>query len=130
MLQRFIELGEGYSDLYELIEIAKSNQNRLHYLIRLDSTIDGQKVTSLVVALKPVEPGNYMPLYICREGIPQPEWKENKRFTLFETISNELNQEIVQLEVKPSTSFNEKTLYYQYIIGVLRMNHFIPPLKF
>lgn len=26
MIQRFIELGEGYSDLYELLEIAKSNQ--------------------------------------------------------------------------------------------------------
>ncbi|WP_216830893.1 DUF7147 family protein [Alkalihalobacterium elongatum] len=130
MLQRFIELGEGYSDLYELMEIAKSNHHRIHHLIRLDTTIDEKKMTSLVVVLKPVNPGNYMPLYICREGIPQPEWKENKRFSLFEKLALNLNQDIFQLEVKPSNIFNEKQLFYQYLIGVLRLNHFIPELKF
>ncbi|MFV8827032.1 DUF7147 family protein [Alkalihalobacterium sp. APHAB7] len=130
MLQRFIELGEGYSDLYELMEIAKSNHHRIHHLVRLNTTTNNRKMTSLVVVLKPIEPGNYMPLYICREGIPQPEWKENKRFSLFQSLANELNQEIFQLEVKPSDIFNEKQLYYQYLIGVLRLNHFIPELKF
>ncbi|MED4312684.1 methylthioribose kinase, partial [Heyndrickxia coagulans] len=30
MQQRFIELGNGYTDLFELIELAKANRHRLH----------------------------------------------------------------------------------------------------
>ena len=33
MNQRFIELGPGYSDLYELLELAKANQYRMHYFL-------------------------------------------------------------------------------------------------
>lgn len=122
--QRFIELGEGYSDLYELIEIANTNRHRLESLLTLETTINNKKVTSAVVILKPVEPSNFQPLYICLEGIP----KESKRLQLFEAMASELNIEVFKLEVKPSKTFNEKELYYQYIIGVLRMNRMIKPL--
>jgi hypothetical protein len=124
MIQRFIEIGEGYSDLYELIEIAKTNNTRVEALLSLETMINNKKVTSAVVILKPVEPSNFQPFYICLEGIP----KGSKRWQLFETLSNELNKEIFKLEVKQSRTFNEKELYYQYIIGVLRMNKMIKSL--
>ncbi|GAA3323027.1 hypothetical protein GCM10020331_045250 [Ectobacillus funiculus] len=38
MIQRFIELGEGYSDLYELLEIAKANRHRLAHMLAFHTT--------------------------------------------------------------------------------------------
>ncbi|MED3574375.1 DUF7147 family protein [Cytobacillus praedii] len=129
MIQRFIEIGEGYSDIYELIEIAKANPSRLSHMMAFHTSINNKEVTSLVVVLKPTNPGNFQPLYICREGIPNPNVTPNKRFDLFAEAAGELQKTVIQLDIKPSTSFAEKELFYQYIIGILRLNHYIPPLQ-
>ncbi len=129
MIQRFIELGEGYSDIYELLEIAKANKHRLMHFMALHTEINKRSVTTLIVVLKPTDPGNFQPLYVCREGIPNPHVTKNKRFELFEKLAIEYRKEIIQFEVKPSTDFSEKELFYQYIIGILRLNHYIAPLQ-
>lgn len=129
MIQRFIEIGEGYSDIYELIEIAKANKHRLLHLMAFHTYINGKAVTSLVVVLKPTNPGEFQPLYICREGIPNPHVKPNKRFNLFKQLADELEKEIIELDVKPSTIYPEKELFYQHLIGILRMNRYIAPLQ-
>ncbi|MBE3568695.1 MAG: methylthioribose kinase [Bacillales bacterium] len=129
MIQRFIELGEGYSDLYELIEIAKSNQHRLAHLMAFHTAIGEQPATSLVAVLNPTERGEFQPLYICREGIPHPNYKSSQRWNDFKSAASSLGKEIIELDVKPSTFFAEKELFYQYLIGILRMNRYIPPLQ-
>ncbi|WP_100404586.1 DUF7147 family protein [Bacillus solitudinis] len=129
MIQRFIELGEGYSDIYELVEIATQNKHRIHRLIRLETRIGNRNMVSLVVILNPATPGKLMPLYICREGIVSPDEKPNQRYDLFAACAEHCNQVIHQLEVKHSNQFEEATLYYQYLIGILRLNRFIPPLS-
>ena len=129
MIQRFIELGEGTSDLYELLEIGKSNKNRVARLLALHTTINNNKVTSLVMIMQPATQGNFQPLYICREGIPNPNVKPNKRYELFEGLATELEKSIIELDVKPSTLFAETGLFYQYLIGILRMNNYLPPMK-
>ncbi|MGG1398267.1 methylthioribose kinase [Bacillus salipaludis] len=128
MIQRFIELGEGFSDIYELIELAKTNQHRLLHMMALHTTIDERQVTSLVVVLKPTNPGKFQALYICREGIPNPNYLGNQRYGLFAQTAEMLNKTIHELTVKPSTIFHEKELYYQYLIGILRLNHYLLPL--
>jgi hypothetical protein len=129
MIQRFIELGEGYSDIYELIETAKANRHRVSKLIALHSKVNNRDVSSLVVIMEPTNPGKFQALYICREGIPNPNIKANKRFKLFTELESDLNKKIIQIEVKPSNMFNELELYYQYLIGILRLNHYLPPLQ-
>ncbi|PLS06436.1 DUF7147 family protein [Neobacillus cucumis] len=129
MIQRFIELGEGYSDIYELIELANANQHRLQHMIALHTKIGNKDMTSLVVVLKPTDPGKFQALYICREGIPNPNMMSNKRFDLFTQTAESLGKQIIELSVKPSVIFNEKELYYQYLIGILRLNHYILPLQ-
>jgi hypothetical protein len=128
MIQRFIKIGEGYSELFELIEIAKTNNSRVEALIALETTKNNKKVSSAVVVLRPVEPSNFQPLYISLEGIPIDSSSPSKRWQLFEALASELNKEIFRLEVKPSNTFQEEGLYYQYIIGVLRMNRMIKSL--
>lgn len=129
MIQRFIELGEGYSDIYELLELAKGNRERLSRLFAFNTIINENKVTSLAIAFKPTIPGDFQAIYICREGIPNPEAKPNKRYMLFSELADEFNTSIITLDVKPSTIFNEKELYYQHLIGILRMNRYLPPMK-
>ncbi|MGO4887898.1 methylthioribose kinase [Anaerobacillus sp. MEB173] len=129
MIQRFIELGEGFSDIYELVELARANQHRVQHLLTFHTTINNRKVTSPVVILKPTNPGNFLPLYICREGIPQQEELPNKRYELFQQVSNELGKEIIKIDVKPSTDYEEVDLYYQYLIAILRLNYLLPPLQ-
>ncbi|OAS86503.1 MULTISPECIES: DUF7147 family protein [Metabacillus] len=129
MIQRFIELGEGYSDIYELIETARANKHRVSKLIALHTKVNEKAVTSLVVIMQPTDQGKFQALYICREGIPNPHVKENKRYELFEVLSAYLNKDIIQIDVKPSNMFNELELYYQHLIGILRLNHYIPPMQ-
>ncbi|CAM3752682.1 methylthioribose kinase [Mesobacillus thioparans] len=129
MIQRFIELGEGYSDLYELMETARANRHRLMHLMAIHTKINDKDVSSLIVVLKPTNPGDFQALYICREGIPNPHTLKNKRFDMFNELADELDKTIIQFDAKPSTMFAEKELYYQHLIGILRLNHYIPPLQ-
>jgi hypothetical protein len=129
MIQRFIELGEGYSDIYEVIEIAKTNQHRIHRLLRLDTKLDKRGMTSVAVVLDPPAPGKLMPIYICREGIVNPDNQPNQRYQLFSEMAEACSLTIHQLEVKHSKQFAEKDLYFQYLIGILRMNRYIPELS-
>lgn len=129
MIQRFIELGEGYSDLYELIETARANQHRLMHLMAIHTKTNEKDVSSLVVVLRPTDPGKFQALYVCREGIPNPHMLKNKRFDLFAELAADLGKTIIEFDAKPSTMFAEKELYYQHLIGILRLNHYIPPLQ-
>jgi hypothetical protein len=129
LIQRFIELGEGYSDLYELLELAKANQHRLLHMMALHTEVNNKHVTSLVVILQPTDPGKFQALYICREGIPNPKLIPNKRYELFSQMAKDLDKQIIELSVKPSNIFHEKELFYQHLIGILRLNHYIKPLQ-
>ena len=62
MIQRFIELGEGYGDFYELLELAQSNQHRLAQLVILDTTKNSQRCASVAVILNPAAQGGFMPI--------------------------------------------------------------------
>ncbi|AST92169.1 methylthioribose kinase [Sutcliffiella cohnii] len=129
MIQRFIELGEGYSDLYELLELARYNKERVDQLLLLHTNKNDRNVCSFVVIMKPTSVGDFQALYMTLEGIPSPKEKRTKRFELFEQLASQLNKNIIELEVKPSTYYKEKELYYQYLTGVLRLNHILQPLK-
>jgi len=128
LIQRFIEIGQGYSDIYELLEVGRNQKHRVARLLAMHSTIDDKKVTSLVIVMQPTDPGKFQPLYICREGILNPHATKNKRYELFENLAEELDRPIIEIDVKPSVLFAEIELYYQHLIGILRMNRYLPPL--
>ncbi|MGM9950480.1 MAG: methylthioribose kinase [Lysinibacillus sp.] len=128
MIQQFIELGQGYGDVYELCELIKTNEARFHGAFIFTSYKDEQKVCSLAVALKPVGESKFMPLYICREGIPYNEDKRAKRIDLFEEALAAIEKQAITLEIKHSSFFKEPNQFYQYLIGILRMSRYIPPM--
>lgn len=129
MIQRMIEIGEGYSDLYELFEIAQSQKERVKFLLKLTSDKDTHKCCTFAIILSPTSIGEFQPIYYCREGITLKEHSITKREELFENLAVTLNKEIITLHIRHSSSFHAIELYQQYLIGILRLNHFIPPMK-
>ena len=129
MIQQFIELGQGYGDVYELCELIQTNKDRFHEAFIFTSTKGEQKVCSLAVALKPVGESKFMPIYICREGIPYNEGKRAKRIELFEEAVSTIDKTAKTLEIKHSSIFSEPNQFYQYLIGILRMSRHIPPMQ-
>ncbi|MEK9197661.1 methylthioribose kinase [Ureibacillus sp. 179-F W5.1 NHS] len=127
MIQQFIELGQGYGDIYELCELIKTNENRFHNAFIFISTKGDKKVASIAVALKPVGDSKFMPIYICREGIPYTPENPSKRLEIFEETLSEIGKKAIPMEIKHSSFYSETVLFYQHLIGILRMNHFIPP---
>ncbi|MCM3610719.1 methylthioribose kinase [Planococcus sp. MERTA32b] len=126
MIQRFIELGEGYGDIYELRELMMTNRSRfMHGFVFVSKDMDGKTVLSVAAAFKPAEQGNFMPLYICREGIPE----NSKRLELFEEAVKELGGLPIFMDVKHSTVYADRKFYFSHLISVLRLNHYIPPMQ-
>lgn len=128
MIQRFIELGEGYGDIYELCELARVNKERLHHAFIFSSTKDNITYFSIAIALKPVNTANFFPIYICREGIVQTQ-QEPKRLIIFKETLDDLAIQPIKVDIKHSSIYPDVNLYYQYIIGILRLNNLIPPLQ-
>ncbi|MGN7477215.1 DUF7147 family protein [Solibacillus silvestris] len=129
MIQQFIELGQGYGDIYELCELIKTNEHRFHNAFIFTANHDGVSVASLAVAFKPSGESKFMPIYICREGIPYDEEKLSKRIEIFKHAILHAGQRENILEIKHSSIFSEKNQFYQYLIGILRLNHYIPPMQ-
>lgn len=125
MIQRFIELGEGYGDLFELCELMETNRSRIHRTFLFTTEIQGKKSYSAAVALNSVGESKFMPIYICREGIPE----SSKRLGIFKETSNKAGYEPIQVDIKPSTTFAKKDLYYHYLTGVLRLNNLLPQMN-
>jgi hypothetical protein len=126
MIQRFIELGEGYGDIYELRELIASNQQRfMHGFVFIATNPQGQEVLSVAAAFKPASEGNFMPIYLCREGIPV----DSKRLGIFEEAVTELGRAPIKMEVKHSSVYADRKFYHNHLISVLRLNHYIPPMQ-
>lgn len=127
--QRFIELGEGYGDIFELCELIRTNRDRLHSTIILSSLTPSGHALSFAAAFEPVNNGHFMPIYICREGIIQQGDVKSKRRILFEEAALSVNSTPATVELKNSSEFEERELFYQYVIGILRLNKLLPPLR-
>ena len=129
MIQKFIELGEGYGDIYELCHLLEKNKERFHEAFIFTTKKDDKSFCSFAVALKAVGESKFMPIYICREGIPYDENKKAQRITIFNEAVAQLEKSPNTLEIKHSSTFANTNLYYQYLIGILRMNRYIPPMS-
>lgn len=129
MIQRFIELGQGYSDIYELISLGEQMRERVKHVMAFHTVINGENKTSVAIVMHPTQPGDFQPIYICREGIPYPHDIPNKRYDFIKNLAERLEKEVIELTVRPSNIFGETELYYQHLIGILRMNNYIGPLK-
>ncbi|TFB23322.1 methylthioribose kinase [Filobacillus milosensis] len=128
MTQRFIKLGEGYGDIYELLTLVEEMPHRVERLLAFHTIKNNEERTSIAAIFKPTHKGKFQPIYICLEGIPKPkEESSNVRYDAFKEVSEKNNLPIIEMVVPPSDTYHEEELYYQQLIAVLRLNHILPP---
>ncbi|PKR78514.1 methylthioribose kinase [Halalkalibacillus sediminis] len=128
MTQRFIKLGDGYGDVYELFTLINNMEERVQHLIVFHNN-DEKPKSSLAAIFKPTEKGAFQPIYICLEGIPRTEnGKPNVRLDEFKHISERIQKKLIEIEVPPSSSYHEEEIYFQHLISILRLNHLLKPL--
>ncbi len=126
MIQRFIELGEGYGDIYELRQLIESNRERfMHGFVFVSKTKSGEPVVSIAAAFQPAPEGKFMPIYLCREGIPD----SSKRLAVFEEAVKQTGKMPIRMDVKHSAEYADPKLYFGHLIAILRLNHYIPPMQ-
>ena len=128
MIQKFIELGSEFTDLYEWIEILNRNQDRIVHIFAFTSHHNNRQYLSYAIALTPTQPGDFQPIYICREGITLKDG-QSKRKDLITFEVEKLGKTIIPIDVKHSSFFETSDLFYNYLIALLRLNHLIPPLQ-
>ncbi|MBR7552776.1 methylthioribose kinase [Allobacillus sp. GCM10007491] len=129
MGQRFIQLGEGYSDFFELVTLIEHMPQRVMHLYAFHTKKDGEDRTSLAASFQPTKQGNFQPIYICLEGIPRPnDVDKNVRYEQFQELAEKYQLQIVEMEVPSSDQYHELTLYFNQLISILRLNHLLPPL--
>ncbi|MHC0552734.1 DUF7147 family protein [Salinicoccus sp. CNSTN-B1] len=123
MMQKFIVLGEGYGDVFELEAIIEHNHHRIDKGIFLHA--DARPAT-FVLVMKPVR-GNFQALYTIYQGVPYKEGS-GKKYQMISEWCTAHDLPIIEFKTRDPEDFHDKEQFFQYITGVLRLNNLIPPL--
>ncbi|TDQ42304.1 DUF7147 family protein [Aureibacillus halotolerans] len=123
MIYKIVPLGEGYTDVHELLEIARTNQHRLRHFVILKAPGEHETAAySLLLILASAEKSRFQPLYLCREGIPSVD---SKRYTSFVRAAEESGFTPLELEVKHSTTFYSQHQYQAYLLSILKLQRLL-----
>lgn len=122
-MQKFIVLGHGYSEIFELKALLEYNHTRVDKAIFFHHE-DAPSTFSLV--MKPVEK-DFQALYTILRGLRNGP--DGKMYEMIHNLCKEYGVEVVVMTSRDPEDFHEKELFFQYMIGVLRLNHLIPQLK-
>lgn len=128
MSQSFIELGPGFSDFFEFEELIRYNHDRIRSVVALHTTLEKTPMTSILVIMQPTTQGHFQGIYSTFESIPYPYPASNKRFDLIRSWAEDYHLPFLEFETKAMHHFHERALFYNYLIGVLRLQRQLPPL--
>ena len=122
-MQKFIVLGHGYSEIFELKALLEYNHTRVDKAIFFHHE-DAPSTFSLV--MKPVEK-DFQAIYTILRGLRNGP--DGKMYEMIHNLCKEYGVEVIEMTSRDPEDFHEKELFFQYMIGVLRLNHLIPQLK-
>lgn len=122
-MQKFIVLGHGYSEIFELKALLEYNHKRVNKAIFFHHE-DAPSSFSLI--MNPVEK-DFQALYTILRGLRNGP--EGKMYEMIRELCELYDIQVVEMTARDPKDFHEEELFFQYIIGVLRLNHIIPPLK-
>lgn len=123
-MQKFIRLGDGYGDIFELEALIEYNHQRIKSGIYLH--VDGEPST-FVLVMEPVR-GNFQALYTIYQGIPMTS-KYQQKYKIINESLEQYDIQKVEMTTRPPGDFYDPEQYFQYMTGVLRLNHLLPPMS-
>lgn len=122
-MQKFITMGEGYSEIFELQAFIEYNHQRVKHAMFLYN--DESPATFLLV-MEPVEK-NFQAIYTIFNGIAYNDG-QGKKYQLIKSWCEDKNLSIVEFSTKSPNIFYEREQFYQYLTGILRLNNLILPM--
>lgn len=129
MKQSFIVLGEGLTDLFEFLTIIEYNYQRIDKIIYFHTPESNLKRSSVSIVMKPTSGNHFQALYTMLNAMPYPYPNKNKKFTMINDLANQYHIKIIEVDVHPPEAYHSQDIYFQYLIGVLRLQNWIPPLQ-
>ncbi|MFD2829833.1 DUF7147 family protein [Corticicoccus populi] len=123
-MQKFITLGEGYGDIFEIEALIEYNHARIDRALFLHTE---NAPSTFLLIMKPVR-GNFQAVYTIFKGIHVDETGKGQKYQLLNNWCTEKEIKVIEFTTRNPDDFHEREQFYQYITGVLRLNHLLPPL--
>lgn len=119
-MQKYIELGRGYAEIFELEQLIQYNKPRIDKAILLTH---GETPATFLLIMQPAR-DHFQAVYTIYKGISMSE--PQKKLSLIKSWLKDADIQLVTFDTKHPDEFYEPEQYYQYITGILRLNHLIP----
>ncbi|GEP80106.1 DUF7147 family protein [Staphylococcus carnosus] len=129
MKQSFIVLGEGLTDLFEFKTLIEYDHKRINRIVFFNSPDSKKGLSSAAIIMNPTEGNYFQAMYIMVNAFKNPHPEDNKKSEMIRTWANQYDLTLNELDVKSTDNFHDLELYFNYLIGVLRLYRWIPPLQ-
>ncbi|SCS48192.1 DUF7147 family protein [Staphylococcus caeli] len=129
MKQSFIKLGEGLTDLFEFNTLIEYNHQRIQHIVFFHSPKFENQRSSVAIIMQPTSEQHFQAMYIMVNAIQYPYPTTNKKFDLIQNQAAQFHVDVKEVDVQPPHTFHDNELYFNYLISVLRLQRWIPPLQ-
>lgn len=129
MKQAFIQLGEGLTDLFEFTTLIEYNHARIEHIVYFHTPIFDKQLSSVAIIMKPTQGQHFQAMYIMVNAVKYPYPYSNKKFNLINEQAARFNIDVKEIDVQPPEHFHSNSIYFNYLISVLRLQRWIPPLQ-
>ena len=129
MKQSFILLGEGLTDLFEFTTLIEYNHQRIASIVSFHTPMSDKQRSSVAIIMQPTAKQHFQAMYIMLNAFNYPYPESNKKFDLIKQYAQQYHLPFKGIDVQPPETFHDIDLYFNYLISVLRMQNWIPPLQ-
>ena len=129
MKQSFIVLGEGLTDLFEFTTLIDYNHSRIDKIIYFHSPQTEKQLSSVAIVMQPTEGNYFQAMYMMMNAVKYPYPDSNKKFEMMNNKAEAYDIPVLGIDVQPPEAFHDNDLYFNYLISVLRLQRWIPPLQ-
>ncbi|BFL68124.1 DUF7147 family protein [Staphylococcus capitis] len=129
MKQSFIKIVEGLTDLFEFTTLIEYNHPRINRIIYFHSPQSEKQLSSVAMIMNPTSGNHFQAMYIMVNALNYPYPDGNKKFDIINTEAEKYDIPVVGIDVQPPETYPDLDLYFNYLISVLRLQRWIPPLQ-
>ncbi|AUW62175.1 MULTISPECIES: DUF7147 family protein [Staphylococcus] len=129
MKQSFIILGEGLTDLFEFLTLIEYNHARIDKVVYFHTPQSDKQLSSVAIIMNPTTGKQFQAIYMMLNALKYPYPNSNKKFEMINEQAQSYDIPIVGIDVQPPNAFHMNDLYFKYLISVLRLQNWIPPMQ-
>ena len=79
--------------------------------------------------MNPTSENHFQAIYIMINALKYPYPDGNKKFDIINSKAEKYDVPVVGIDVQPPETYHDLELYFNYLISVLRLQRWIPPLQ-